>query len=48
MRNVLRTDVSHLRRFSDALIAALPQHPPEEVYWRVHFALGMIHQKRFA
>ena len=48
MRNVLRTDVSHLRRFSDALIGALPQLPPEEVYWRVHFALGMIHQNRFA
>ncbi|MDB5429537.1 MAG: TetR family transcriptional regulator [Caulobacter sp.] len=48
MRDVLRTDVSHLRRFSDALIAALPQLPPEEVYWRVHFALGMIHQNRFA
>ena len=42
MRNVLRTDVSHLRRFSDALLAALPQLPPEEVYWRIHFALGMI------
>ena len=48
MRNVLRTDVSHLRRFSDALLAALPQLPPEEVYWRIHFALGMIHQNRFA
>ena len=48
MRQVLRTDVSHLRRFSDALIAALPQLPPEEVYWRVHFTLGMIHQNRFA
>ena len=48
MRNVLRTDVSHLRRFSDALLGALPQLPPEEVYWRVHFALGLIHQNRFA
>lgn len=48
MRDVLRTDVSHLKRFSDALIAASPQLPPEEVYWRVHFALGMIHQNRFA
>lgn len=48
MRDVLRTDVSHLKRFSDALIAASPQLPLEEVYWRVHFALGMIHQNRFA
>jgi len=48
MREVLRTDVSHLRRFADALIAVLPQLPPEEIYWRLHFALGMIHNNRFA
>ena len=48
MRQVLRTDVSHLRRFSDALLAARPELAPEEVYWRLHFALGMIHQNRFA
>ena len=48
MREVLRTDVSHLRRFPDALIAAHPELPPEEVYWRLHFCLGMIHNNRFA
>ena len=48
MREVLRTDVSHLRRFADALMAARPDLPPEEVYWRLHFALGMIHNNRFA
>ena len=48
MREALRTDVSHLRRFADALIAALPHLPAEEVYWRLHFALGMIHNNRFA
>ena len=48
MKEVLRTDVSHLRRFADALIAALPRMPPEEIYWRLHFALGMIHNNRFA
>jgi AcrR family transcriptional regulator len=48
MREVLRTDVSHLRRFSDALIAARPDLPVEEVYWRLHFCLGMIHNNRFA
>lgn len=47
MREALRTDVTHLRRFSDALIAASPNLPGEEVYWRLHFALGMIHQNRF-
>ncbi|MEO7027424.1 MAG: TetR/AcrR family transcriptional regulator, partial [Caulobacteraceae bacterium] len=41
------TDVSHLRRFADALIAALPHLTPEAVYWRLHFTLGMLHNNRF-
>ncbi len=48
MRHVLRTDVSHLRRFADALIVARPDLAQEDVYWRIHFVLGMIHQNRFA
>ncbi|MGA0603051.1 TetR/AcrR family transcriptional regulator [Caulobacter sp. KR2-114] len=48
MREALRTDVSHLRRFADALIAARPELAPEEVYWRLHFCLGLIHNNRFA
>jgi AcrR family transcriptional regulator len=48
IREVLRTDVSHLRRFADALMAARPELAPEEVYWRLHFALGMMHNNRFA
>jgi AcrR family transcriptional regulator len=48
MREVLRTDVSHLRRFADALAAARPDLSAEEVYWRLHFALGMLHNNRFA
>jgi AcrR family transcriptional regulator len=48
IRAVLRHDVSHLRRFADALLAARPDLPPEEVYWRLHFVLGMIHNNRFA
>ena len=48
MRDVLRTDVSHLERFSDALIAACPQMAREDVYWRLHFCLGMLHNNRFA
>jgi AcrR family transcriptional regulator len=47
MREVLRTDVSHLRRFADALADARPDLPPEEVYWRLHFVLGMTHNNRF-
>jgi AcrR family transcriptional regulator len=47
VREVLRTDVSHLRPFADALMKALPGLA-EEVYWRLHFVLGMIHNNRFA
>jgi AcrR family transcriptional regulator len=48
VREVLRTDVSHLRRFADALLGARPDLPREEIYWRLHFALGMTHNNRFA
>lgn len=48
IRQVLKTDVSHLRRFSDALLRARPDLSPEEVYWRLHFTLGMLHNNRFA
>jgi hypothetical protein len=48
MREAPSTEVSHLRRFADALIAARPDLPPAEVYWRLHFVLGMLHNNRFA
>jgi len=48
MRDVLRNDVSHLARFADALIGARPDLAKEDVYWRLHFALGMLHNNRFA
>ena len=48
MREALKNDVSHLARFADALIKARPELPPEEVYWRLHFCLGMVHNNRFA
>jgi AcrR family transcriptional regulator len=48
MREALRSDVSHLRRFADALLTARPDLAPEDVYWRLHFVLGMIHNNRFA
>ena len=48
MREALRSDVSHLRRFADALLAARPDLAPEEVYWRLHFVLGLTHNNRFA
>lgn len=48
MREVLKTDVSHLERFANALMAARPDLPKEDVYWRLHFVLGMVHNNRFA
>jgi AcrR family transcriptional regulator len=48
MREALTSDVSHLARFADALIAARPDLPRETVYWRLHFCLGMVHNNRFA
>jgi AcrR family transcriptional regulator len=48
IREVLQNDVSHLERFANALIAARPELPRETVYWRLHFALGMVHNNRFA
>lgn len=48
MREALTKDVSHLRRFADALLEARPELPPEDVYWRLHFVLGMLHNNRFA
>ena len=46
-REVLQNDVSHLERFAEALKTACPHLPPESVYWRLHFALGMVHNNRF-
>jgi AcrR family transcriptional regulator len=48
VRDFLRGDVSHLRPFADALISARADLAAEEVYWRLHFTLGMIHNNRFA
>ncbi|MBI1199762.1 MAG: TetR family transcriptional regulator [Phenylobacterium sp.] len=48
MRDVLQNDVSHLARFADALMAARPDLAKEDVYWRLHFCLGMVHNNRFA
>lgn len=48
MREALRSDVSHLVRFAEALIAARPDLSRETVFWRLHFSLGMIHNNRFA
>jgi len=33
-----------LKRFGEALQRALPELPPDELFWRIHFALGTITQ----
>jgi len=43
IREIIRTDVRHLRRFAEALKAALPLWPEEEIFWRLHFVLGALH-----
>jgi AcrR family transcriptional regulator len=48
MREALQRDVSHLERFAEALLRARPDLPPEDVYWRLHFCLGVLHNNRFA
>ena len=46
MREALQRDVSHLSRFADALLRARPDLAPEDVYWRLHFSLGILHNNR--
>lgn len=48
VRQIIRTDVSHLRRFADALEQALPHLDRAEVLWRLHFALGVLHHNSAA
>jgi AcrR family transcriptional regulator len=46
MREALRSDVSHLRRFAEALARARPDLAAVEVDWRLHFVLGALHNNR--
>lgn len=43
IRDIIRTDVRHLRRFADALAQALPGFDHAELMWRLHFSLGVLH-----
>jgi len=43
MRELVEKDVAHLQRFVLPLARALPHLPQEEVYWRLHFAMGVLH-----
>jgi AcrR family transcriptional regulator len=46
MREALRNDVSHLSRFADALKVVRPDLAVDDVYWRLHFCLGLVHNNR--
>ena len=40
---VLHKDLGHLKQFVPHLQAALPELSLEDLYWRLHFALGALH-----
>ncbi len=46
MVEALRRDVTALSRFAEALARACPALKPQDIYWRLHFVLGLIHQNR--
>lgn len=43
IKEMIRSDVKHLRHFIDALQRALPHLSRTEVLWRFHFAQGVLH-----
>lgn len=48
IRSILCHDVSHLRRFVDALQRALPGLSRKDVVWRLHFTLAVLHHNSAA
>jgi AcrR family transcriptional regulator len=46
IRELLRTGTGLISRFADAIAKACPTMAPDDIYWRLHFTLGMIHQNR--
>jgi len=44
IRKIVERDITHLRRFAEALRRALPERKDVDVYWGLHFALAMIRQ----
>jgi AcrR family transcriptional regulator len=43
MRALMDKDVGHLHPFVNSLARTLPDLPKEEVYWRLHFTLALMH-----
>lgn len=48
VRAIIRDDVSHLRRFVEALQRALPDLSRRDILWRLHFTLGVLHHNAAA
>lgn len=48
VQEIIRTDVRHLRRFAEALERALPHLTREDILWRLHFTLGVLHHNSAA
>ena len=46
IRELLRTDDRLLSRFVDALRPVCPGKSDQDLYWRLHFVLGLVHQHR--
>lgn len=44
IRKIVERDITHLRRFADALHRSLPERDDVDIYWGLHFALAMIRQ----
>jgi hypothetical protein len=43
LRELLERDVRHLQRFAAVLAKSLPELPRHEIFWRLHFVMGVQH-----
>jgi AcrR family transcriptional regulator len=43
MRNLMDKEVRHLLPFANSLTRTLPDLPQEEIFWRLHFTLALMH-----
>jgi AcrR family transcriptional regulator len=43
MRNLMDKEVGHLLPFANSLARTLPDLPRDEIFWRLHFTLALMH-----
>jgi AcrR family transcriptional regulator len=43
MRNLMDKEVGHLQPFANSLTRTLPDLPRDEIFWRLHFTLALMH-----